>query len=166
MNIKVEEVSDAEEEADPVEKAVQEVKAEHENCTNSENTLVGPYGETYPTPHGADQATNVKAEAVSDAEEEEDPVPITFPEIKAEPECLTSKGNHKWYSTALRKMSSTALLKCGNNDENSVYVPKETVLKEMVDNMKVIRMNFNLCMARSNDIPVMSVENHSVKSKF
>ncbi|PNF36589.1 hypothetical protein B7P43_G14993 [Cryptotermes secundus] len=29
---------------------------------------------------------NVKAEAVSDAEEEEDPVPITFPEIKAEPE--------------------------------------------------------------------------------
>ncbi|PNF43647.1 hypothetical protein B7P43_G18413 [Cryptotermes secundus] len=29
---------------------------------------------------------NVKAEAVSDAEEEEDPVPLTFPEIKAEPE--------------------------------------------------------------------------------
>jgi hypothetical protein len=29
---------------------------------------------------------NVKAEEVSDAEEEEDPVPITFPEIKAEPE--------------------------------------------------------------------------------
>jgi hypothetical protein len=28
----------------------------------------------------------VKAEEVSDAEEEEDPVPITFPEIKSEPE--------------------------------------------------------------------------------
>jgi hypothetical protein len=29
---------------------------------------------------------NVKAEEVSDAGEEEDPVPITFPEIKAESE--------------------------------------------------------------------------------
>jgi hypothetical protein len=29
---------------------------------------------------------NVKAEAVSDSQEEADPVPITFPEIKAEPE--------------------------------------------------------------------------------
>jgi hypothetical protein len=27
-----------------------------------------------------------KTKAVSDAEEEEDPVPVTFPEIKAEPE--------------------------------------------------------------------------------
>jgi hypothetical protein len=29
---------------------------------------------------------NIKVKAVSDAEEEVDPVPITFPEIKAEPE--------------------------------------------------------------------------------
>jgi hypothetical protein len=29
---------------------------------------------------------NIKAEEVSDADEEVDPVPITFPEIKAEPE--------------------------------------------------------------------------------
>jgi hypothetical protein len=29
---------------------------------------------------------NVKAEAASDAEEEEDAVPITFPKIKTEPE--------------------------------------------------------------------------------
>jgi hypothetical protein len=49
-----------------------------QNSTDSENILVGPYGET------SDQAMNVKAEEVSDAEEEEDPVPITFPEIKAE----------------------------------------------------------------------------------
>jgi hypothetical protein len=34
----------------------------------------------------SDQAMNVKAEEVSDVEVEEDPVPITFPEIKAEPE--------------------------------------------------------------------------------
>jgi hypothetical protein len=47
---------------------------------------VGPYGETYPTSHGANQAVKVKAEATSDAEEEDDPVPITFSEIKAEPE--------------------------------------------------------------------------------
>jgi hypothetical protein len=47
---------------------------------------VGPYGETYPAYHDGSQAMNVKAEEVSDAEEEEDPVPITFPEIKAEPQ--------------------------------------------------------------------------------
>jgi hypothetical protein len=29
---------------------------------------------------------NIKVKAASDAEEEEDPVPITFPEIKADPE--------------------------------------------------------------------------------
>ncbi|XP_023704751.1 zinc finger protein 271, partial [Cryptotermes secundus] len=86
MNIKAEDVSDSQEEADPVRMTFQEIKAKPENCRNLENALVGPYGETCPTPNDAKQAMNVKAEAVSDAEEEEDPVPITFPEIKAEPE--------------------------------------------------------------------------------
>jgi hypothetical protein len=48
---------------------------------NSENVLVDPLGETYPIPHDANQPM-----AVSDAEEEEDPLRITLPEIKAEPE--------------------------------------------------------------------------------
>jgi transposase len=43
----------------------------------------------------------------------------------------TSKGNRKRYSTALRKMTSTVLSKRGKNDWIAVYVPKETVLKEM-----------------------------------
>jgi hypothetical protein len=47
-------------------------------------------------------------------------------------QCLTSKGNRKRYSTALRKMTSTVLLKRGKNDGIAVYVPKETTLKEMV----------------------------------
>jgi hypothetical protein len=38
----------------------------------------------------------------------------------------------KRYSTALRKMTSTVLLKCEEkNDVIAVYVPKETILKEM-----------------------------------
>ncbi|XP_023707403.1 uncharacterized protein LOC111864410 isoform X2 [Cryptotermes secundus] len=82
VNIKAEEVSDSQEEVDPLQITVQEVKAEPENCTNSEKALVGPYGETYPTRHDASQTMNVKSEAVLDA----DPVLITFPEIKAEPE--------------------------------------------------------------------------------
>ncbi|XP_033606313.1 uncharacterized protein LOC111861692 isoform X2 [Cryptotermes secundus] len=128
MNIKAEEVSDSQEEVDPVQVTVQEVKAETEvsrlqrilhspatkvarivlqraeekfpamregmNCRNSENAVVGPYGETYPTPRDANQAMNVKAEAVSDAEEEEDPVLITFPKIKAEPEVAIF--SHLW----------------------------------------------------------------------
>ena len=56
-----------------------------QNC-NSENILVGPYGETYPASHDATQAMNIKAEKVSDSQEEVDPVPITFQKIKAEPE--------------------------------------------------------------------------------
>jgi hypothetical protein len=39
-----------------------------------------------PTSHDANQAMNIKAEEVSDAEEEEDPMSVTFQEIKAEPE--------------------------------------------------------------------------------
>jgi hypothetical protein len=35
-----------------------------------------------------------------------------------------------WYSTALRKVTSTALLKHRENDGIAVYVPKETILKE------------------------------------
>ncbi|XP_033608918.1 uncharacterized protein LOC117282626, partial [Cryptotermes secundus] len=73
MNIKAEAVSDSQEEADPVRITFQEMEAEPENCTNLENALVVPHGETYPTPHDANQAMNVKAEAVSGAEEEEDP---------------------------------------------------------------------------------------------
>jgi hypothetical protein len=46
-------------------------------------------------------------------------------------QCLTSKGNGKWYLTALRKMTSIVLLKHGKNDGIIVYVPKETILKEM-----------------------------------
>jgi hypothetical protein len=36
--------------------------------------------------HDAYQDIGIKAEVLSDVEEEEDPVPITFPEVKAEPE--------------------------------------------------------------------------------
>jgi hypothetical protein len=39
--------------------------------------------------------------------------------------------NHKQYLTSLRKMTSTVLLKCGKNCVIAVYVPKETILKEM-----------------------------------
>ena len=55
-----------------------------QNCTNSENVLVGPCGETYSASDDASQAMNIKAEEVSDSQA--DPVQITFQEIKAEPE--------------------------------------------------------------------------------
>jgi hypothetical protein len=57
-----------------------------QNYTNSENILVGPYGEMYPASHDANQALNIKAEEASDAQEEADPLRITIQEIKAEPE--------------------------------------------------------------------------------
>jgi hypothetical protein len=57
-----------------------------QNYANSENVLVGPYGEMYPASHDANQAMNVRTKAVSDVEEEEDPLPITLQEIKAKTE--------------------------------------------------------------------------------
>jgi hypothetical protein len=56
-----------------------------QNNTNAEIDVPGSYGEVYPTCHDSNRALNMKTEEVSDAEEEE-PVPITFVEVKAEPE--------------------------------------------------------------------------------
>jgi hypothetical protein len=56
-----------------------------QNCTNSEMDVWDPRNEMNPTYCDASQAINVKVE-VSDAGEEEGPVPISFPKIKTEPE--------------------------------------------------------------------------------
>jgi hypothetical protein len=50
------------------------------------NAVPGPCAETCTTSHDATQAMNIKSEEVSDADEEEDPLQITLPEMKAEPE--------------------------------------------------------------------------------
>jgi argininosuccinate synthase len=55
-----------------------------QNYTNSENILVAPCGETYAASHDPNQAVNIKAEEVSVAQEEGDPVGITNQEIKVE----------------------------------------------------------------------------------
>jgi hypothetical protein len=57
-----------------------------QSYANSENVSGSSYGETYPACHDANQAMNIKAEEVIDAEEEEDPLPITLHEIKAKTE--------------------------------------------------------------------------------
>jgi hypothetical protein len=57
-----------------------------QNHTNSAMELRDPCGEMNATSYDGNQAISIKVEKVSDAEEEVGPVPITFPEIKAEPE--------------------------------------------------------------------------------
>jgi hypothetical protein len=54
-------------------------------------------------------------------------------------QCLTFKGNHKWYSTELRQMTSTVLLKHGKNDGIAGYVPKETILEEMEVKIELVK---------------------------
>ncbi|XP_033609214.1 uncharacterized protein LOC111869194 isoform X3 [Cryptotermes secundus] len=127
MNIKAEEASDAQEEAYSVQITIQEIKAEPENCTNLEKALVGPYDEINPAPHDASQAMNVKTEAVSDAEEEEDPVPITFPEIKAEPEharlqlSLDGAILHGLDVDSVNSSSKTSLYLCITSSESMLH---------------------------------------------
>jgi hypothetical protein len=57
-----------------------------QSYTNSENVLVSPCGETYPGSHAANQVMNIKAEEVSDTQEDADPAQVAVQEIKAEPE--------------------------------------------------------------------------------
>jgi hypothetical protein len=57
-----------------------------QNHTSSKMEVLDPCGETKPTSHDASQAINIKVEELSDAEEEAGPVPISFLEIKPEPE--------------------------------------------------------------------------------
>jgi hypothetical protein len=57
-----------------------------QKCTNSATEVHDPCGEPNPRSPVASQVINIKVAEVSDAEEEVGPVPITFPEIKAEPE--------------------------------------------------------------------------------
>jgi hypothetical protein len=57
-----------------------------QNNTNAEIDVPCLCGEVYPTCHDSNQALNLKAEEASDAEEEAQPMPVTFVEVKAEPE--------------------------------------------------------------------------------
>jgi hypothetical protein len=57
-----------------------------QNCLDSEKDIPYLYGETYQTAHDENQAMNIKAEELLDIELEEGPVPLTFPDIEAEPE--------------------------------------------------------------------------------
>ncbi|XP_033610008.1 zinc finger protein 525-like isoform X1 [Cryptotermes secundus] len=85
-SVKAEEVSDAEEEKYPVPITFQRIKAEPENLADSVEAR-SLCSEIHPaSSHDASQVNSVKAEEVSDAEEEKCPVPITFQRIKAEPE--------------------------------------------------------------------------------
>jgi hypothetical protein len=70
----------------PISAIIDEGMVVLQNYMKLEEVTPGPCGETYQMSHDANQAINIKAEAASDIEEEEEPVPITFPEIKAEPE--------------------------------------------------------------------------------
>jgi hypothetical protein len=58
-----------------------------QNCMDLEKAVPVLWSETCPVSfYDANQAMSTKAEVVSDAEVEEDPVQITCPKIKAEPE--------------------------------------------------------------------------------
>jgi hypothetical protein len=57
------------------------------------------------------------------------------------------------YSTAFRTMTSTVLLKRAKNDGIAVYVPKETIFKEMAAKIK-LRQHFVFDLVRElSDIP-------------
>jgi hypothetical protein len=56
-----------------------------QDCSHSQEDVPGTCTETCPaSSHDAFHAVNIKVEVVSDVEEEENPVPISFPGIKAE----------------------------------------------------------------------------------
>jgi hypothetical protein len=64
---------------------------------NSEMGVWNDCGETNPTSGDVSEVISIKVEEVSDAEDEEGPVPITFPKMKTEPEvrCMSLYVNCK-----------------------------------------------------------------------
>ncbi|PNF36706.1 hypothetical protein B7P43_G13310 [Cryptotermes secundus] len=92
VNIKVEEFSDIEDGEKPVPMTVVGIKAEHEDCAYSEEDVPGSCTETCPaSSHDAFQAISIKDEVSDVKEEEEDPVPISFPGIEAKHEGVVNK---------------------------------------------------------------------------
>jgi hypothetical protein len=58
-----------------------------QNCMDLEKAAPVLWSETCPASfHVASEFVDTKAEEVSDPEEEEDPLAVTFPEVKTEPE--------------------------------------------------------------------------------
>jgi hypothetical protein len=57
-----------------------------QNCMDLEKCVPGPYNETYPASFlAANHSMNIKVEEVSIIQEEdEDPLPVSFPAVKAE----------------------------------------------------------------------------------
>jgi hypothetical protein len=54
----------------------------------------------------------------------------------------TSKGNCKRYSTAFRKITSMVLLKREKNYGLTVYIPKETIMKDMAAKIEQVKPAF------------------------
>jgi hypothetical protein len=57
-----------------------------QNCINLQEAVPGSYSETCLTSHDESQVIDIKVEDAADIQEEEDPLLITSPEIKAEHE--------------------------------------------------------------------------------
>jgi hypothetical protein len=57
-----------------------------QNCLDSQKDVPGSHCEARASSSHSVQAVNIKVEEVSDVEDEEDPVPMTFMEIKFEHE--------------------------------------------------------------------------------
>jgi hypothetical protein len=64
--------------------------------------------------------------------------------------------------TALRKMTSTVVLKRGKNDGIVVYVPKETILKEMAPKLSKLSQYFFFDLVwELSDTPLMNFNDQS-----
>lgn len=56
--------------------------------------------------------------------------------------CLISRGTHKSYSTGLKKITSMVLLKHGKSYGIGLYIPKETISKEMAVEIEWVKATF------------------------
>ncbi|KDR08770.1 hypothetical protein L798_01588 [Zootermopsis nevadensis] len=96
MNIKLEDFADTHEEEDPLGE-LPLIKSEHEASINFQKVVPDAYSETcLESSYDDNQVTNIKAEDVGGVKEEEDPLLITSPVIKAEHEvsCVSIVYSH------------------------------------------------------------------------
>ncbi|PNF24986.1 hypothetical protein B7P43_G08358 [Cryptotermes secundus] len=128
------------------------------NCTNSEKVLVGPCGEIYPASHDANQAMNIKAEEVSDAQEEVDPVQITVQEDRTSPENVLVGPYAETYPTPHDANQAISIKAKAVSHAEEEEVPVPITFPEIKAEPEELQAHASLESIDSQDGPVLKLK--------
>jgi hypothetical protein len=158
-----------------------------QNYTDLGNAVPGPCGGTYTASHDATQAMNIKSEEVSDEDEKEDAVQMSFPKITVESEVscmflylhcwqisqICRSANYIFYlhlsvcaheSTLFFPLPHSSQSKYPDNvlGFQTYFSSEENSLYYFLSFCRVLQMNWYMYVVRSGHTPTMFAIKHSV----